>query len=180
MRVVTGNKWWASLKCTIGDFTNEYDRQFNLEWTRLAKSIKYRLSGRVDPLKVELTNLTLQRIRNKFKVKKSSQRSCEIECRKVFGPVYRDTRRLSDAPPWLLCSLSWSPAAGVLQLFNWLLPPSGGRISLVRGWDYWMRSPWCARTRWSTLRSVRDSAAHVCTYSDVCVQPLVRPGSHRW
>ena len=54
---------------------------------------------------------------------------------------------------------------------------------------YWMRSQWCveagqpqkmARTRWFTLRSVLETAARVCAYSDGYVQPLVRPGSHSW
>ena len=32
--------------------------------------------------------------------------------------------------------------------------------------------------RWFAVRSVLEDVAHVCTYSDGCVQPLVRPGSH--
>ena len=32
-------------------------------------------------------------------------------------------------------------------------------------------------TRWFALRSVLEDVAHVCTYSDGYVQPLVRPGS---
>ena len=34
-----------------------------------------------------------------------------------------------------------------------------------------------AGTRWFALRRVLEDVAHVCTYSDGCVQPLVRPGS---
>ena len=37
-----------------------------------------------------------------------------------------------------------------------------------------------AGTRWFALRSVLEDLAHVCPYSDGCVQPLVRPGSHPW
>ena len=64
-----------------------------------------------------------------------------------------------------------------------------GWSGYLRGCGYWMRSPWCveagrpqqvAGTRWFALRSVLEDVAHVCTYSDGYVQPLVRPGSHPW
>ena len=88
-----------------------------------------------------------------------------------------DMQRLSSALPWLFCSLPWFPASGVLQLFSWFPPPSGGGSGSLRVCDYWKQSPWCveagrsqqiARTRWSTLWSVLEAAAHVCTYCDGC------------
>ena len=59
----------------------------------------------------------------------------------------------------------------------------------LSGCGYWMRSPWSIEvgrpqqiigTRWFTLWSVLEAAAHVCAYSNGYVQPLVRQGSHPW
>ena len=44
--LVTGNRWWASLKHRIRDFATKYGRQLNLDRTKEAKSIEDRLSRR--------------------------------------------------------------------------------------------------------------------------------------
>ena len=45
--VVTGNRWWVSLKYRIRDFAIKYGRQLNLDRTKEAKSIEDRLSRAV-------------------------------------------------------------------------------------------------------------------------------------
>ena len=62
VRVVTGNRWWGSLKHRIRDFATKYGRQLNLDRTKEAKSIDDRLSRVVaggDSLTVELARGTL-------------------------------------------------------------------------------------------------------------------------
>ena len=54
-----------------------------------------------------------------------------------------DAPSLSGALPWSLCSLSWPPGSGVSSLFSWLSPLSGVWSGYLRGFGYWMRSPWC-------------------------------------
>ena len=41
---VTGNKWWGFLKRRIRDFTTKYSRKLNFDWTKVAKSLKDKLS----------------------------------------------------------------------------------------------------------------------------------------
>ena len=45
--VVTGNRWWVSLKHKIRDFATKYGRQLNLDRTKEAKSIDDQLSRAV-------------------------------------------------------------------------------------------------------------------------------------
>ena len=45
--VVTGNRWWVSLKHRNRDFATKYGRQLKLDRTREAKSIEDRLSRAV-------------------------------------------------------------------------------------------------------------------------------------
>ena len=62
--VVTGNRWWGSLKHRIRDFATKYGRQLNLDRTKEAKSIDDRLSQAVaggDSLNVELARGDLER-----------------------------------------------------------------------------------------------------------------------
>ena len=62
--VVTGNRWWVSMKYRIRDFATKYGRQLNLDRTRKAKSIEDRLSRAVDggdSLNVELARRDLER-----------------------------------------------------------------------------------------------------------------------
>ena len=54
-----------------------------------------------------------------------------------------DARGLSDALPWSLCSLSCPPGLEVSRLFSWFPPPSEGGNGQLRGFCYWMKSPWC-------------------------------------
>ena len=64
MGVVTGNRWWVSLKYRIRDFATKYGRQLNLDRTKEAKSIDDRLSQAVaggDSLGVELARRDLER-----------------------------------------------------------------------------------------------------------------------
>ena len=45
---VTGNKWWASLKYRIRDFTIKYSQQLALDRAKKAKSLEDRLSRVVE------------------------------------------------------------------------------------------------------------------------------------
>ena len=62
---VTGNRWWVSLKHRIRDFATKYGRQLNLDRTKEAKSIDYRISRAVaggwGSLTVELARRDLER-----------------------------------------------------------------------------------------------------------------------
>ena len=63
--VVTGNRWWVSLKHRIRDFATKYCRQLNLDRTRKAKSTEDRLSrtvtGGEESLNIELARRDLER-----------------------------------------------------------------------------------------------------------------------
>ena len=63
MGAVTGNKCWGSLKYRIRDFTIKYGRQFDLDWTKVAKSLEGTLSRAVevgDYLAVDLARQDLK------------------------------------------------------------------------------------------------------------------------
>ena len=101
---VTRNRWWVSLKHRIRNFATNYGRQINLD---RPKSIEDRISRAVadgDLLTVELARRDLECKTSEFykgivvrsRLKKSTQRSCEIErdrtrgrSAKVSRSVYR-------------------------------------------------------------------------------------------
>ena len=62
--VVTGNRWWVSLKHKIRDFATKSGRQLNLDKTKDAKSIDDKLSRAVaggDSITIELARGNLER-----------------------------------------------------------------------------------------------------------------------
>ena len=64
MEVVTGNKWWGSLKHKITDFAIKYGRQLKLDRIKVEKSLENKLSRAVesgDSLAVDLARRDLER-----------------------------------------------------------------------------------------------------------------------
>ena len=62
--VITGNKWWGSLKYRITDFAIKYGRQLKLDRTKKVKSSEDRFSWTVerrDSLAIELARRDLER-----------------------------------------------------------------------------------------------------------------------
>ena len=60
---VTGKKWWGSLRYRIRDFAIKYGHQFNLDRTKMAKSVEEKLSRVVeggDSLAIDLARRDLE------------------------------------------------------------------------------------------------------------------------
>ena len=135
-------------------------------------------------------------VRSRLKRVLNEAVKCNAFAREVLSSLPRVRQILVKSPDgrmlwsnrrriFVIVLLGWSSASGVSQLSRRLPPPLGVGSSWLWRVGYRVRSPWCVEagrpqqvdmSGLFVLRSVLEDVAHVCAYSDGCVQPLVCSG----